>query len=349
LFARLAITSSLIVWVAGRADLHHVAHVVREARGLWLLLACALAALNICVGALRWRVVLGVLGVHVPARTALRFCWSGQFFNTFLPSGMAGDALRSAWASAGSDRVRATASVVLDRAVACVGLGVAVTLGLLGPEGHALPFRGAFFAAALMVAAGGAVLLASPSTVMRVLARLLSRFARGRAPRRLTRGFRRSLTGPLAGTLSRSLALGPRLSAVALALVTQALIVGVGLALARAAAVPLSWSATLAVIPAAMVTAYVPFAISGLGVRDAALVMLLGQVGVRAADAWAISLLFLITTWGVGLLGGVVFLLNGRAAERLGASVRTTRNSLLGIPIPVPIAATGAVSTPSRE
>jgi uncharacterized membrane protein YbhN (UPF0104 family) len=150
--------------------------------------------------------------------------------------------------------------------------------------------------------------------------------------------------------MSGSLALAPRLWAVALALLTEALIVATGFALARAAAVPLSWSATLAVIPAAMVTAYVPFAISGLGVRDAALVVLLGQVGVRAADAWAVSLLFLITAWGVGLLGGIVFLLQGRASERAGAGVRATRSSsLLGIPVPVPIAVTGAVSNPSPQ
>jgi hypothetical protein len=112
------------------------------------------------------------------------------------------------------------------------------------------------------------------------------------------------------------LTVAPRLAAVSLALVTQSIIVIIGVALGRSSGLPLTFAASLAVIPAAMVTAYVPLSLSGIGVRDAALVILLGQLGVDASRAVALSTLFLISTWVVGLIGGLVYLATVRRPAR---------------------------------
>jgi uncharacterized membrane protein YbhN (UPF0104 family) len=292
LLARCLVTGGLVAWVAARADWRQLLAGLTTARPSWLVVAFWLSAANICVGAARWRLVLRSLGVRISWSNAFRLCWSGQFFNTFVPSGVAGDALRSAWAGEGH-AVRSAVSVVLDRAAAVVALAFAVSIGLALPVAETLPARPVMAAGAAVVGLFGALLLAFPKFATSQLARF-------------SRTWRRKLASkPLTAAIPRA----PRLAAVGLALVTQALIVATGVALARGAGVPLSWAAALATLPAAMVTAYVPFAISGMGVRDAALVVLLGRVGVSASGAWALSLLFLLMAWAVALVGGAVYLL----------------------------------------
>jgi len=304
LFTRCLFTGVLVAWVAARADWRQLSTGLARARPSWLLVAFLLSVGNICVGAARWRCVLRGLGVRISWSDALRLCWSGQFFNTFVPSGVAGDALRSAWAGQGHG-VRSAASVVLDRAAAVVALALAVGLGLALPVAATLPARPVMVAGAATVGLCGALLLAFPRFATRLLARLGRRRQGGRDAR------------PLTAVVPKT----PRLAAVGLALVTQALIVATGVALARAAGVPLSWAAALATLPAAMVTAYVPFAISGMGVRDAALVVLLARVGISPSGAWTLSLLFLLMSWAVGLLGGGV--IGGGAPTKRPRPLRT--------------------------
>jgi uncharacterized membrane protein YbhN (UPF0104 family) len=71
--------------------------------------------------------------------------------------------------------------------------------------------------------------------------------------------------------------------------------------------VPLTTSLTL--VPLAMVAAFFPFTISGLGVREAAFVLLFEQVGVAGEDAIACSLALLATHLTAASLGGLVHLI----------------------------------------
>lgn len=289
---RWLVTISLLVWVLVRADLGEVAVGLRQSRVGWLLIAVVLGTVNICVGSIRWWAVLRSLDVQVPLSSALRLCWSGHFFNTFVPSGVVGDALRGAWASRGGNGLRAAASVFLDRVSASFALAAAVGLGLWLEPGRNMAARAPLATAALVVGVVSAALLAFPRPIARAIAHL-------------------GLAAPTA-----RLTVGPRLVAVSLALLTQSIIVVIGVALGRSTGLPLTFAASLAVIPAAMVTAYVPLSLSGIGVRDAALVVLLGQLGVDASRAVALSTLFLISTWAVGLIGGLVYLATVRRPVR---------------------------------
>jgi hypothetical protein len=290
--SKVVITGALLAWVLSRADLAAVGAQLRGAHPRWVLLALLLCAGNIFVGTFRWRLVLRALGIRFPAGRAMQLCWSAQFFNTFLPSGVVGDALRGAWTARGSDPVRAVASVVLDRVCACIALAIAVGIGLTLPVARTLPGRPGLLIAAAILGVVASALLAFPYALARVAARTLG-------PR-----LERLLGGQLAGPV----AAGPRLVAVALALVTQALLIATVVALAHGATVTLPLAATIAVVPAVMATAYVPISISGIGLREVALVALLRQVGVPAGGALAISVLLVVVTWSVSLMGGLVYL-----------------------------------------
>jgi hypothetical protein len=62
------------------------------------------------------------------------------------------------------------------------------------------------------------------------------------------------------------------------------------------------------IVPIANLSALLPISISGWGVRESAFVLGFGMVGVAAADALALSILFGLLNMLVGVSGGLVWL-----------------------------------------
>ena len=79
--------------------------------------------------------------------------------------------------------------------------------------------------------------------------------------------------------------------------------------------VDISFGWALALVPIARVLVLLPLSISGLGVQEAAFVVLFQQVGLEPAAAFSLSLLGHVVLMVVPLAGGVIFLLRGRSAD----------------------------------
>ncbi len=312
--AKTAVTVTLVAWLFSRVDLGALISRIAGADPVWIAAAFALGVLNVSLGAWRWRLVMQALGTSLPPRQALRLYWSSLFFNTFLPTGVVGDALRGAWASRSGPAGRAISSVVLDRVTALFALVLVATAALALPAARALPATPAIALACVAFGLPAGVMIAMPEIVPRLLTRL-RRTPLGEAiASRLSPAA--AVPGPAASSEApkspASSPVGPRLAAIALASLLHVLTIGTIACLARAAAVDVSLPVLFAVIPAVMVSSYVPVSISGIGVRDAAMVELLGQAGVPATSALALSLPFLGVTLALSLLGGLVYLASGR-------------------------------------
>ena len=85
---------------------------------------------------------------------------------------------------------------------------------------------------------------------------------------------------------------------------------------AYAAAVGLGTSLTflesVLLLPPVILGAVLPVSIAGWGVREAAMVVALGQVGIAPVDALAISLAVGLSQIGIGVPGGLLWLVAGR-------------------------------------
>jgi glycosyltransferase 2 family protein len=294
---KLVVTVSLIAWMFSRISLHELSANLRASLGPWLLAAVLVAAANVTLGAVRWRVLLTATGSPIPLGQAIRLVWAGLFFNTFLPTGVVGDALRGAWTTRLTERAHAYWSVLLDRVAALGGLMLLAALGLALPQGRALPAAPALAAACLVLGLGAFLVLAAPDRLFRAVVRVGGTWAR------------RALEGKIAAAPPAR----ARVRAVLLATVLHLLLVLDVALLTRAARVQVPWAVLLAVVPAMLVASYVPVSISGIGVREAALVELLGQVGVPAAAAITVSLLILGISILLSLVGGLVYLVSGGA------------------------------------
>ena len=70
----------------------------------------------------------------------------------------------------------------------------------------------------------------------------------------------------------------------------------------------LDLGAALTVVPTIVLVAMAPISIAGWGVREGAMVIGLGLLGVSAADALAVSVSYGLVQIAVGVLGGSLWL-----------------------------------------
>lgn len=303
---RYGVSLGLLGWVASEMPWG-------DLRGLGVLdfryaAAAVLAAgLAYPLQAWRWQRLLAAQGVPLsPGRTHALF-WLGSFYNSFLPGGIAGDGVRVAavWREFPDHAAGAVASVAADR---LIGLGALLALAVLALGGQ--------------LAAGGStsgelelLLYASASALVLVAAGALAA-AQGRRWERLAA----RAIGP-----ERAAAL--RAAAAALAADHPTLLAATGLSVAvwlldfaalwlLAQAVGLSAGALPLVVAAAAayVAAALPISIGGHGVREGALVLVLGWLGLGAGEPGRVLLLalaFWCVNAGWGAAGAFALLARG--------------------------------------
>jgi uncharacterized membrane protein YbhN (UPF0104 family) len=288
-------TAAALWWAVSQTSFGEMARSVQRIAPLAFLSALSLLGLNLAVGALRWREVLRAYAIDPPP---LRYLLHGYlvatFYNTFVPGNVGGDALRAyAVQSAFARPADSYLVIAIERGF---GLAALLFLGGAGIAVSPVPFR--WIGLVLMAAGlGSAVLSALTPWILGQIARFLPAGLRSYASRISIPGGR-----------------GALLSALAWSLLSQILGVLVSHVLVSDLCPEVRLVDSLAVVPLAMLSLYVPVSVSGLGIREAAFVALYARVGVSAADATAASLAFMATLMVVALVGGAVHLISPLAA-----------------------------------
>lgn len=312
--AKLAVTLALVAWLLGRVDWSSAIERMSALSPVAGLAAAALLTLQLLLLGLRWRRVNDVLGVELGLGRVLRLTWIGHFFNQVLPSGFAGDAAR-AWLAvrAGVPLGLAVRSIVCDRflgLLALVALIACTTLAMSPPGNRVLPGQDGFRLIAAATLAGLVVLAIAGEP----LARQLARWPRARPLAALLRDLQHVVVSRSAVATVALAVFAHALGAFAVAVAAA----GMGIALGPAAA--------LFVVPAVLLVAMAPVSVAGWGVREGAMIVGLGFVGVAAADALALSLVFGLLQVATGIAGGVLWL-SGRDRTAIRNAVRSRARS----------------------
>jgi uncharacterized membrane protein YbhN (UPF0104 family) len=268
---------------------------------LWLAIAFASSFASLCIGAVRWRVMLRSYGADLsklPAwSTLLRHNLVGQYFFV-LPSGMAGEAVRG-WRVAQSLPGGAAASYVLilvERIVGLLGLiAIAAAAAISSPEARGGAI-GRAMSAGLVIALGlGAMAFVLPHLAARS-ERVHAMIAR--VP----------WIGPIVARLPVTRGVWGVLAALALSVSSQAATTMSIVALITPI-VPRDALATCArVAPAIVLTTTVPITPGAVGQREAAFVKFFGLAHVDPAAATAASLLSFAVALLLSVVGGLVLL-----------------------------------------
>lgn len=295
--AKLGFSGALIWYLMDKVDLAEAWRRGSAIEADWLAAAVVLMLGQIALASWRWHSVMRAIEAVLDYAQTLRILYIGTFFNLALPSSLGGDALR-VWKArrAGLPLGAALNSVMLERVATLFGLVllVAVTEPLLLARLDDLPGVWVFPILTLLGLAGIGLLM--------VLDRLPEGFRRWRVMRGLAQ---------LAGD-TRRLFLTPRhaVMTLGLAVLGHANLALVVYALAAGLAIDVSVVDCLVLVPPVILLTMLPISVAGWGVREGAMVAAFGFVGVPAASALVLSILYGLVVIATGLPGGAIWLLD---------------------------------------
>ncbi|MGC9359024.1 MAG: lysylphosphatidylglycerol synthase transmembrane domain-containing protein [Anaerolineae bacterium] len=304
---KVVVSTGLLALVILQADLGAVWDQVARADPVGLALALLVVQAGVMLRAGRWMALMRGLGDTSPYKTLLYLYYVGAFFNTFLPTGFGGDAIRIYELSQGGSTASAISTVLAERALGLL-VQFAAALAVLPFAWRLVPSEIALLLLAIVVVTFVATALFMNHSVM---SWVMTNVPLAKAV----------LTHPKVQALYASFHRYPRRSltrAVGVSLVFTATLVLSQLLLGRAIGIDLGIAHYAVFVPILSTLLLVPITIGGLGVREGGYVLLFGQAGVPHDQALALSLLTYAMALVSGIIGGVLYVTVGALRLRAG-------------------------------
>jgi uncharacterized membrane protein YbhN (UPF0104 family) len=300
---RLVVSAALLGYVLLQADLPSFLERWPGISQPLLALALLLQLVGVFISSLKWWLLLRAAGQPVGYLWAVRTYLVGQFFSNFLPTSIGGDAVRVFRLNRRVGQLGlAIASVFVERITGFLALTIigwaalALNVGRFG-ENQQLLWS---MILGLLAASGGLLIaLSAPWT-----AALLSRL-----PLPNVADWRGKLRG-MAESLARFYQDRGRLALVMLlAFGYQLSWIAVTVAAAQALHMDVPWSFIGLMVPISDIVGLIPIFFNNLGAREGIYTLLLGMLGLAAAEALALALLVFGTRLLVSLCGGAVLVI----------------------------------------
>jgi glycosyltransferase 2 family protein len=308
--ARAAIAAGLTAYILWRSHPREVLAAMAGADWRPMAIAVALVLVDRALMACRWLLLLCIIDPVDRPRfgEVMRIFFVSTFVGTFLPASVGGDAVRAYSMTRLKVRGRdAVASVFMDRMLGVASILVMAGVGLLLARDLA---GNRTIVASLAVAAAACI-----GTLVVIFSDRAARFA-GAAiavlPARL-----RDVGNGLLASIRRYSSYHGQLGTVLLGSmavqtlrIVQAYFLGRGLGIAAPPA------AYFAFVPVILLVMLLPVTFNGIGTSQAAFVWFFGRVGVAAASAFALSVLFVALGVVGNLPGGLLYAIGERRVAK---------------------------------
>lgn len=260
-------------------DFVHLPEILHAQDGGSIAVACLLILAQICLGGMRWHLVLNRLKTAgsqtISKLEALKLYYISVFFNCCLPGTVGGDVVR-VWLIKSDHTPLQTAinSVIIDRVIALLALFLLVLAGL--------PLIGREVGMDMRYIVGAIMLLVAGVWLSYYIQRLLLPYQRLRIVRwsmHLIECVHLLVRYPLTTVIS-----------LTVGIVSHVCFSMAGYVLAQSMGMELSMLHSIALIPLVLLISTLPISIGGWGVREASMVTMLGIVGVPQAQALMLSI-----------------------------------------------------------
>ena len=263
----------------------------------YLSLAMILYLAGVGVRAYRWHLLLQASGMNVPLKRLVVLYFVGTFFSNVLPTGIGGDAVRMYELYNTTQRsAESISTVLLDRATGLLMLFLIALVAL--PFSHRL-IPPSLVLVILVLCAGswmGTALIFHRGWLEKTgIIRIITRFG-------TTRKIYEAITA--CGFKAVGGALG-------ISFLFNGLLIAVNYLIALSVGVRIPFEYFLLFIPLISFLLLLPFSVSGLGIREGGYVYLFAYAGVPSALALSMSLLFYALNVATGLIGGIMYILEG--------------------------------------
>ena len=295
---KVGVSAGLLVWLITQIDMTRTLTVVAQARPLGYWAALLLFILGVPVRAYRWKILADGLHLDAPIAKLNEFYFVGMLFNSILPTGFGGDAVRAAKLAGHTGRVgESLGSVVIDRflgIIVLVGMGV----GTLVFAGHLVDRRLAWTLTMIFAIGLGGFWLLGRRSLLTHLGRFVPSTLRG------------SIASPMRALYAGLRGYRPSvlIRASLVSLVFNAMWIAVNVLLGWSLGIEARLYHYLLFVPVVSLSLVLP-SIGGLGVREVTYVGLFGLIGVYRGTAFALGIMIYAVTVITGLIGGLILLI----------------------------------------
>ncbi len=273
------------------------------------MLAAAMIVLlfQVCVGGLRWHAVMKAIGAPISVFKSIQLFYIGSFFSQFLPSSVGGDAVRIYKVYREGIGLRgAVNGVLLERAVTVVALLVLVDATLP----WFLPRVDEETATLILP---GISLVTLAGVVGLGFLMMLDRLPEGLRRWRVFRGL-----GNLGIDARRVFLVVPNLiKAMALGILTHVNISFSVFLLAMSLHLDVTLLDCLVLVPPVLLVMTLPISIAGWGVRETAMVVAFGLIGVPEGGAAVLGFLLGLVGMTMAIPGGIIWLVSRDKGETM--------------------------------
>ena len=247
----------------------------------------------ICIGAVRWQLILRSLGQRLPLGAVSRWTYVGVFSNQVLPATVGGDGLR-VWLAcrAGADVKRALNSVVLDRVAMLLCLAALLVASL--PRLQSLIPEGQLSRLGALIVCGAVAGLIAMMTADKLPAGML----RWRVMRWLSSLARDARTFFFSARFGATVMLLSLLSVINIMVSLWLFALAFG---GRGDALGI-----LMLLPPVIAASTLPISIGGWGTRELAMIAVMGSIGM-ASETAALSSIWLGLASIVTTMPGALF------------------------------------------
>ena len=301
-----AVVSIALIWyLLSTTEFSAVFASLTSASPFWLLLSFVTLILGKIITSYRWQVLLKAQDIDIPLRFLIGSVFVGQFFNSFLPTTIGGDAMRAYdTASMSKDSTKSVVSVFADRLVGVFALALlalhALVIGYISGQDvsfYVVPVLLLFFLCSF------GILLIFNERLLAFLGKLLGLLRLNKVANKLEEAYQsinilKKEPGVLVLAFLASLVLQ-------INVIFFYYFIGVSLDLG------VSFLYFAMIVPVALVVLLVPFSINGIGIREGIFVYLLTGLGVQTKDAIALSWISFGLILTQGIIGGIIFALRG--------------------------------------
>lgn len=310
LLVRIVISCLLLGYIlyANRRNFSSIADAIRSANFFWLIVAFSLHTIGFLLTAFRWQMLLAARGAHFSAWYLVRAVLIGIFFNNFLPSTFGGDVFRAYDTSQKVGSLTESMTVVLvERLTGIFALGVFALMALLLGFSHFGQIPIIWLALGGLLVAFLLFLAAMNRTVAKTVKAVFDH------PELIKIPFLRNVQARLK-QIYEALSVYQRNKRVMAVAFLLALLLQINvilhyycIAYAMGLAVPVLYF--FLIVPVVTIVLMLPVFINGIGGREAAYILLLGQFGVASAQAIAFSWISFGMVLIQGIIGGIVYAL----------------------------------------
>jgi uncharacterized membrane protein YbhN (UPF0104 family) len=306
-WARALVSVGLLAFLLSKIDIDTLVPAHRSLPGTlaFLIAGVVTMAVSFLLAAWRWQRVLAVYGLEVALRTLFKHYLTGQFVGHALPSTIGGDVVRinRCARDIGSPEI-AFASVVIERLTGFVALPLITFAGFVARP-DLLDVGRSWIAVTVAV---GTLAILALIVLVAASPRLAGRFKDHANWMRyigiIHVGVDRLRRDPRDAVGALTAAVAYQLSVV---VAVYCAVHTIGLTIPN--------GAVLAFVPAVAMVQVLPISLSGLGVREGMLVLLLHPLGVPTGQAAAVGLLWYAMTLLVSLAGAPAFALGHRVGS----------------------------------